>query len=245
MALSFAFINNNEQLFIHGFDQDGQAFNKRLDAQDIEDHSFNMLFLSEDASSDMALEKSKFIPVRRASDFHLTEENFQELGTDQIQKIYENAQSTWTLSNNISLLNEFFAVIDHLRALYPNQRTTFFEELWYVLKRNIGAFELKIIFNDIIKAKKEGQKDQLVQNFVGGETLPEVERGSEIEEKLMENYKAHFAESFEICEFNQEKNELVISANIKGSPVLIMAKAANLTKIQNGILKTLFEGLNR
>lgn len=245
MSLSLGLVNANEQIHIHSYDQEGQVINKRLDLNEANDENIDILFLEDEASLEFAQEKSKFIPVRRAKDFHLDAENFQSLESDSAWSIFNNAQSTWTLSNNISLLNELFVVLDHLKKLYPNQRSTFFEELWFVLKRNLGTYDLKIIYNDIIKAKKDGQKDELIKNFVEGHSHPEIQRGEELEDKLMENYKAHFAETFEVCEYDAQKNEIVITANVNGSPILIMGRTNNLTAIQKGLLKTLFDGLNR
>jgi hypothetical protein len=47
--------------------------------------------------------------------------------------------------------------------LWPNDRTGFFEEFWFTLRSQLGASEMTIIYNDMLKATKEGEKNKLIK----------------------------------------------------------------------------------
>jgi hypothetical protein len=129
-------------------------------------------------------------------------------------------------------------------SLWPNDRSGFFEELWFILKSNLGATNLKLIYNDLIKAKNENEKNKLVKVKIVGERFPEMTSVDEMDDMVLKNYEKDFGNIFEITDYNKEKGQLVICANIKKSPILIMTNVYQLTRLQKAILTSLFDGLN-
>ena len=129
-------------------------------------------------------------------------------------------------------------------GLWPNDRSGFFEELWFILKTNLGASNLKLIYNDMIKSKNEHEKNKLVKVKVQGERYPELVSCDEMDERVLKSYEKDFGNIFDITDYNKEKGQLVICANIKKSPVLIMANIYQFTRLQKALLSSLFEGLN-
>ena len=153
-------------------------------------------------------------------------------------------RENWILQNNVSLIEEIFKVRNHLLNLWPNDRSGFFEELWFILKTNLGATNLKLIYNDMIKAKTENEKNKLVKIKVVGDRFPGLSSVDEADELVLKSYEKDFGNNFEITDYNKEKGQLVICASIKKSPVLIMTNVYQLTRLQKAILSSLFEGLN-
>lgn len=212
--------NLNIQGFLIGQDQEDEEFVQTLD-------------------SDL-----KFFPIRLAKDFSLTAENFEKLNFNDAKNIFDKMRENWILQNNISLMEELFKVRTHLLGLYPNNRSSFFEELWFLLKLNLGASNIKLIYNDLIKAKNENEKNKLVKVKIWGDKYPETTAIDEMDEVVLKSYEKDFGNIFEITDYNKEKGQLVICANIKKSPVLIMANVYQLTRIQKALISSLFDGLN-
>lgn len=186
----------------------------------------------------------KSIPVRSLEEVGLTDLDEKQVTAENIHEALKKAYGPWTLHNNISLIDELFKVIPHLNQLWPNERTTFFEELWHLLKLNLGTTELKIIFNTVQAAEKEGQKDKLSRAMVSGTRVGHPLEGGDVESQIMEHYSQEFHKVFDVIDYNMDKGELVAAATIKKSPVLIMAKLPQLTKLQQAIVNSLFEGLS-
>lgn len=186
----------------------------------------------------------KSIPVRSLEEVGLEGFEESEATPESIHKALLNAYGPWTLHNNISLIEELFKVIPHLNQLWPNERTTFFEELWHLLKLNLGTTELKLIFNTVQPAEKDGQKDKLSRASISGTRTGHPFEGGDVEDKIMEHYDQEFHNVFDIIDYNIDKGELVASATIKKSPVLIMAKLPQLTRLQQAVINSLFEGLS-
>ena len=79
---------------------------------------------------------------------------------------------------------------------------------------------------------------------VQGKRYPELATCDEMDEQVLKSYEKDFGSLFEITDYNKEKGQLVICANIKKSPVLIMANIYQFTRLQKSLLSSLFEGLN-
>ncbi len=188
-------------------------------------------------------EQIKYFPIRNGEDLELSFEQFEDISAETAQIIFSKINDSWLLSNNIGLLEELFKVSTHLKSLWPNERTTFFEELWFVIKNNIGASTLKIIYNDIQMSKKEHEKNKLVRGVVNGEKNPIPAPATEPEEALMDHYSKEFNSNFEVTEYDPHKGEIVITATINNSPILMMAKVNRLSRLQKALFGTLFDGL--
>ncbi len=183
--------------------------------------------------------ESRKIPFRSLEELDLEYNKLVEASAEEDLKLVKKIQSAWTLQNNISLLEELFQVLPHLKKLWPNERTAFFEELWQHLKINLGAIELKLIFNDL-----ETEKNKLIRAMVSGKRTGNPLPATDIEEKIMDHYQGEFTKLFDIVDFNESKGELVAVAQIQSSPVIIMAKVCQLSRLQKAVVQSLIEGLS-
>lgn len=237
-----------QQAVIRNFKVNESPTSKIIDLAEAKQHPINGYIFAEDLKGDDFLtgleNEIKFYPIRSNAEFDLSLANFENLTYEEGKKIFDKMRENWILQNNISLIEEIFKVRNHLLGLWPNDRSGFFEELWFILKSNLGATNLKLIYNDMIKSKQEHEKNKLVKVKVQGDRYPELVSCDEMDEHVLKSYEKDFGSIFDITDYNKEKGQLVICANIKKSPVLIMANIYQLTRLQKSILSSLFEGLN-
>ncbi|ATH06967.1 hypothetical protein BIY24_03155 [Halobacteriovorax marinus] len=249
MEFSLGLIKSENQFLLKSFDAGTEDNGKVLDLSELKNSNLQALFYDEEQieNEDLKatlLEDSRFFPIRSLKEINSDYESFQSLSLDEVKNIFSRVHDNWLLQNNVTLLEELFKVITHLNGLWPNDRTTFFEELWFILKSNLGAKSVRIIFNDIQIAKKENEKNKLIQVKVEGERLPNPTEGGVLEAKIMSNYEKDFNNTFDIAEYSGDKGQLVITATIKKSPVVIMAEVYELSRMQKAILSALFTGLS-
>jgi hypothetical protein len=248
MQFSLAFTKNSEQAILKSFSLDEASTSKIMNLDEIKNEKVQGLIYNHEINSEdfiAGLEAElKFYPIRSSQDFQLSSEKFENLSFDDAHKIFEKMRDNWILQNNLTLVEEIFKTRNHLLSLYPNDRSSFFEELWFILKSNLGSSDLKLIYNDLIKAKNENEKNKLVKVKVQGTRFPEPVSCDEMDEKILKHYEKDFGNLFEITDYNKAKGQLVICASIKKSPVLIMAQVYQLSRIQKSVLSSLFEGLN-
>lgn len=249
MDFTLLFTKNIQQAIIRTFKADEAPVSKIIDLDEARSLPINGFIYSEDLKSEEFLGgiegELKFYPIRSQMEFDLNAEKFEKLSYEEGKKIFDKMRENWILQNNISLIEEIFKVRNHLLGLYPNDRSGFFEELWFLLKSNLGATNLKLIYNDMIKAKNENEKNKLIKVKVQGERYPELANCDEMDEHILKNYEKDFGNIFEITDYNKAKGQLVVCATIKKSPVLIMANIHQLTRLQKALLTSLFEGLNQ
>ena len=249
MDFQLAFIKNPQQIILKDFGPENQdSRGKIMDIDELSNLNLQGLFLSETLLEDpeflgnltTSLEKN---PIRTAEELNMTADSFETLNSESASPYFNKVYQSWILQNNLSLLEELTKVIKHLNSLWPNDRTAFFEEFWSIVRRNLGTSELTLVYNDMKKAKKEGEKNKLIKVKVHGTAKPNPEDGGELEDKLMKNYEKLFQPDFEVVEFNKEKGQLVAVFTIKKSPVVLMANVYGLTKLQKSLLKALVDGL--
>jgi hypothetical protein len=248
MEFNLLFTKNDQQGILKSFKKNESCPSKIIDINEAKTMSLHGLLFSEDLKNDdflLSLESElKFYPIRSSGEFHLSPDAFEKLNYDEAKVVFDKMRENWILQNNISLIEEMFKVRNHLLSLWPNDRSGFFEELWFILKSNLGATNLKLIYNDLIKAKNENEKNKLVKVKIVGERFPEMTSVDEMDDMVLKNYEKDFGNIFEITDYNKEKGQLVICANIKKSPILIMTNVYQLTRLQKAILTSLFDGLN-
>lgn len=248
MEFTLLFTKNHEQGVVKTFRPGENITSKVMDLAEAKNVSIQGAIFSEELKSDdfmSSLESEiKFYPIRVNTEFGINVEQFEKLSYDEAKKIFDRMRDNWILQNNISLIEEIFKVRNHLLGLWPNDRSGFFEELWFLLKSNLGASNLKLIYNDMIKSKNENEKNKLVKVKVQGDRYPEITSCDEMDEMVLKSYEKDFGNIFDITDYNKEKGQLVICGSIKKSPVLIMANIYQLTRLQKSLLNSLFEGLN-
>jgi len=189
-------------------------------------------------------EMNKKIPVRSSQSFNLNLDNIERVSDQQLEDIIKKSYESWILANNITLLDELSTLTSHLVTLYPNDRSTFFEELWFILKRNLGTSKLTLIYNDIILGKKEGEKNKLIQANLTGEISPLYQQGGEAEKTIFDNYKKDIDQYFQLAEYDADKNQFVAHCSLQDSPIIIMGHSPAINKLQTSLIKAVFDLVN-
>ena len=249
MEFSLGFLKSEEKISIKSFKgpELTEEQDRLIDLFTLKDENLQGLFLPNDFYNGQMLsalgdEKLTF-PVRKAEDFNLDDEAFRNIDSQTAYGHLIKIQNNWTIQNNLTLIEELFPVVSHLKDLYKNQRTTFFEELWFILKTNLGTQNLTLIYNDLIPQSETSKKNILIVSKIIGNKYPEPVPGEEIDSILMDNHKNDFMSSFQIIEFEKEKSELVATASVNQSPILIMANLFNFSPLQKVLMNSLFQGL--
>lgn len=252
MQCQMGYVKNANQLIIKEMDFSSNSnSSKVIGLDELQDQNLQVLFYEEeqlaedDTLKEAMMISSKFYPIRIANELSLTKESFEKLEISQAQEVLSKVLSNWILQNNIILLEELYQVVDHLNALWPNDRTAFFEELWFILKNNLGASSIRLIYNDLKKIGKNDDKNTLIQVTIEGDKMPNPKEGAEFEKKLMDNYKEEFINQFTVAEYLPEKGQLVLAGSIKKSPFLVMATVSEFTRLQQSIVQTFIQSLSR
>ncbi|MFZ8932448.1 MAG: hypothetical protein ACO20H_13005 [Bacteriovoracaceae bacterium] len=245
MEFSIGFLKSQHQAIIKSFGQD-MPMAKIVNTDDLEQEKLSALYIPQDLYNGQVMEElnsfNKLIPLREAKEYELHTENFEKLTYQQGKTILDKTKFKWSLENNLFLLEELFAVITNLRLLGKDSRITLFEELWFILKNNLAAENLKIIFNNI--QENEGKKNQLIPIKVEGDKRPNPEDAGEEDIFILNNLKDSLTEEFQVIDIDLEKGKLMAGLNVLHSPVIILAEITQFTAIQKGLLKSLFNGLN-
>ncbi len=249
MQFSLAYVKSNQQFILQTFSQNVENNSiKIMDLEFLKKESIQGIIVPNELLQDDTLfttltEECKFAPIKASEEIGLNSDSFEGLNYETAKSTYEGLVNNWTLQNNINLLDELFPVLTHLKGLFPNDRTAFFEELWFLLKTNLGAHNLKMIYNHMKKGKKDGEKNQLIQVKIDGNRHPEPQPGDEFSSQLMSVYKNSFENIFEVADFDPHKGELVLTATINKSPVIIMANVTQFSRLQKSLIKAIFTGL--
>lgn len=250
MNLSVGYIKNENQFLLKEF-KAGEAANKGkiLDLEDLASTPVQAVIYPEELNQSQSLltvlgDVKKFAPIRSDREIGLAFDQFEGMNLDQIKGVFTKTVESWVLNNNLNLIERLFGTLDHMNQLLHGDRTAFFEELWFLLRSNLGAANLTIIFNDIQKATKEHEKDKLIKVKVEGEILPQPVPGDAFADQVMKHYENNFHAGLEFVAYNQEKGELVATVTVLKSPVLFMAKVPSLSRLQKAALAALFDGLN-
>ncbi|MBL6990967.1 MAG: hypothetical protein ISR65_14375 [Bacteriovoracaceae bacterium] len=245
MQFSLAYLKSDTHFILRFFEFGKNHSSETCVVNELKQKNIQAAFYGKEELSEESIgllkTEHRFFPVRTGNAFSLTLEKFENLSYEDAFSIFLQVQELWILQNNISLIEELFNVLDNLATLWPNDRTSFFEELWFILKSNLGTKELNLIYNDVGEAKK----NTLVRAKIEGSRIPLPVAASEFDIKLMDLHKVRFDTFFDISEYNQQKGELVSVASIKESPVLIMGKLYQMNHLQRAIITALFSGLDK
>ena len=251
MQCQMGYVKNSNQLVVKEMNfVNNTNTSKVISIEELSNHNLQVLFyeeeqLEDDSLKETMLASAKFFPIRSAGDLSLTVDSFEKLEITEAKHVLDKVLGNWVLQNNITLLEELFQVVDHLNELWPNDRTAFFEELWFMLKNNLGANEIKLVYNDLKKIGKNEDKNALIQVIIEGDKIPNPKEGGELEKRLMDNYKDEFVNLFSVAEFIPEKGQLVLAGSIKKSPFLVMANINDFTMLQKSIIQTFITALSR
>lgn len=251
MNYDFALLASDKRVKIKNY-KNGSFEEKILDLSELEDLSPLMCLCSNniitDETKSFLKQQSQFFPIRTLEDLNLSENDFNQMSFEELSELANQVSSSWTLNNNLIFLQEFIRVLKHLRALWPNDRTTFFEELWFIMKHNLNAQDFKIIYNDLSIDKNKDKEDKkekqkLIRIQITGHKTPQPVPGDDLCDKFMDHYKDEFHQSLNVVEFIPQRHEFVLASNINKSPILLMGRALQLSQIQVSLFTALFDGL--
>jgi hypothetical protein len=252
MIIRVGFVMSEAQTSIKSLNtQTKEVTSITIDSPLIRGEALNLLlFQNADAVSNLASlfqDEEKFYPIIDGTSLEIDQATFDAMIYDQVIATYIRINTRWILSRNIETIESIYPTINYLKDLWVNDRNAFFEELWFIVKTNLGTSNLNIIFNDLKepteKQKEKGDKNKLCHSFVKGEKLPQIFDGTEVESKLMQDYDREFGEAFNITEYNAEEGNLVFCTNIEKSPILVMANLNTFNQLQRSVLIAIFSGL--
>lgn len=218
---------------------------KIIDANSAKEEALNTLISpSADWIKTMELDQEQDLyPILESNQAGFDFEKFEQADADSLSRFYQKQVGAWVLKKNLDLIEGMFTTTNRLRSLWTGDRLAFFEDLWTLLKKNLGTTELSLLFNDIeeIQGKDETKKQKLVQSVLTGKKTPEFKKANEHEIALMGEFKN--TETFTIHTLNLDKNEFVATVMIDKSPILMMAKIPSFNEIQKALLNGIFKGL--
>lgn len=254
MIISLGFVRSSSQLLVKELDWNQNTLQSRIiDVTDLPDQNLQALFIDDHEHFNSLvgiLEKEKsFYPILEAKDENLNFSAFENMPAQQFKELYLKTLNRWTMHQNFSSLENIWTITNHFRDLWKKDRLSFFEEMWYWMKRNLGSTDLTILFNDVIKTEEKDENNEkkerpkLVQSLLTGTKKGNFQQGGAKEKELMQSYLDKFHDVFEVTEFNPQKGHFVATAQIERSPIIFMARAAQLNQLQRTLLNALFNGL--
>lgn len=254
MIISLGFIRSSSQVLIKELNWVQNSLDSKIiDVTDLPDQNLQGLFIDDNehfSSLVSILEKEKaYYPILDARDENLSISSFESMPAQQFRDIYLKIANRWTLHQNFNSIEDMYKLTNHFRELWKKDRLSFFEEFWYWLKRNIGATDMSIIFNDVISTEEKDENNEkkerpkLTQALLSGTKKANFTTGSAKEKELMQTYLDKFHDVFEVTEFNPQKGQFVATAQVERSPIIFMARTAQLNQLQRTLLAGIFNGL--
>jgi hypothetical protein len=256
MIISLGFVRSSSQVLLKELDwAQNSLATKIIDVTDLPDQNLQGLFVEDNehfSSLVSLLEKEKaHYPIVDARDESLGLAAFEALPAQQFKDLYLKLSNRWTLHQNFSSVENAWKLTNHFRDLWKKDRISFFEELWYWMKRNLGATDLSIIFNDVVSAEEKDENNEkkerpkLTQALLSGAKKANFTLGTPREKELMQTYLEKFHDVFEVTEFNAAKGQFVATAQIERSPIIFIARTAQLNQLQRTVLAGIFNGMQQ
>jgi hypothetical protein len=254
MIISLGFIRSASQVLVRDFNWVQNSIESRIiDVTDLADENLSGLFLDDNehfSSLVGVLEKEKaHYPILDAKDESLSLSSFESLPVNQFRELYLKIVNRWTIHQNFNSIEDMWKITSHFRELWKKDRISFFEEFWYWMKRNIGASDLSIIFNDVVHSEEKDENNEkkerpkLIHSILSGSKRANFVQGGQKEKELMQSYLDKFHDSFEVTEFSFEKAQFVATAQVERSPMIFMARTVQLNQLQRTLLAGIFNGL--
>jgi hypothetical protein len=254
MIISLGYIRSANQVLIRDLDWVQNSFESRLiDVTDLPDQNLQGLLIDDNehfSSLVSILEKEKaHYPILDAKDENLTISAFEALPAQQYRDLYLKVLNRWTLHQNFNSLENIWSITNHFRDLWKKDRLSFFEEMWYWMKRNLGTVDFTILFNDVVQSEEKDENNEkkdrpkLVQSLLTGTKKADFHQGGPKEKELMQIYLDKFHDVFEVTEYHPTKGHFVATAQVERSPMIFMARTAQLNQLQRTLLAALFNGL--
>ncbi|MCB9061251.1 MAG: hypothetical protein H6622_06995 [Halobacteriovoraceae bacterium] len=252
MKFNLAFVDGPQRVEVLELSGQEVAESKIMSFDQIEPHTLSGIILDKNVVLDSEENKNLFnklsefslgIPVRTSSEINVKIEEIKRYTLAQSKSLLQKVQSSWVLQNNLSLLDQIFETVKHLRLLWENDRTTFIQEFWHLMKKNLGTTHLQIFYHDIELASSENQKNKLVLSSIGYNFNSTPAKANEMEQKLFSEIYHPTDKLFEVIEYNKEKSELVLLCTIDEGPLLLMASVNEMSTLQQVLISSLIKGL--
>jgi len=245
---TLAFLENNHSVLLKTFHPAGDCQEQKISIHDLHGEDPKILFLQETEDFDQEVTEileteAKYYSISNGETLQLNHAAFQKLDFQTAFNILEKELVKKTLANNLSLIENIFSTAQYLKKAFISDRSQFFEELWAILKSNLGTQNLRVLYHDLDPERKEGEKERLVNFVIEGRKRSLSRPATDAENALMDTFQNQINSPFEIYEFNLEKGELTAFASINKGPVLIMANLYFLNPLQKIVLSSLFKGL--
>ncbi|MBF0207395.1 MAG: hypothetical protein HQK53_10950 [Oligoflexia bacterium] len=134
-----------------------------IDLSEMGQEKINLLLYPQDLDTNAAdlsqllIDSERFFPVISTQQLGIDHQQFMQMNPQQLHDIFSDYHSKWVLKNNLQLIEEIFSVTTELRGKLENDRSQFFEEVWTLLKSNIGTSSLKIIYHDLAHTETDAQ----------------------------------------------------------------------------------------
>lgn len=249
MNFSLGLVKSKSQISVLNFNRKEQAVScKTIDIVDFEQENFQILFYDPSLENDEVLnylkKQQQYYPIINAGMIDLTVDRFQNLDFTEGFSLTKNFLSKWLLKTNLSTLSEIFELTSHLKTLWKGDRYAFFHELSYLLRNNLAAPEMKIIFHDVIEKKDEHDKDKLIFSALSGGIRPEIKALSNPEQAIYQKYEKQCQDAFSVAECFPEKGDLLLLSMIDKSPIVMMVKFFEFNPLQQTLLATIMKELS-
>lgn len=254
MIISLGFIRSSSQVLIKELNWVQNSLeSKIIDVTDLPEQNLQGLFIEDNehfSSMVNILEKEKaHYPILDARDENLGLSAFETMPAQQFKDTYLRVLNRWTMHQNFNSIENMWTITNHFRDLWKKDRVSFFEEFWYWMKRNLGATDMSIIFNDVVSSEEKDENNEkkerpkLTQSLLSGTKTANFVAGGQKEKELMQTYLEKFHDVFEVTEFNPTKGQFVATAQIERSPMIFMARTAQVNQLQRTLLAAIFNGL--
>jgi hypothetical protein len=256
------FIESDSRFILNSYAEGTLIESKTLDLLDLKSSELDLVFYRDEEILNEAITNelqslNKFYPILNAKPLNVTVDYFSELSFEMMKELYSKTNRKWVLTNNLSSVESLYPTIRYFKELYQKDLYSFYEELWFYLKSNLGSNELKLIFTDIKEIKKAKQKEdidessqktrldqnKLFYSMVIGNKHPNVQAAGPGEIEIIKGFEKSMNDHMTILEENDNNSQYVLSAKIELSPIVIMAKTTSFNELQKSLLKGLFSSL--
>jgi hypothetical protein len=244
---SMGYFHSNEKGYLRKFNFKSNTVEEVvLDLENMEYPDISAAYISPDVNSEDLLAslkaENRAYPISRDKELNL--ENFKTLGQDEALERTKNLIESWSLRNNLDLVENFYPQMNELRDLIHKDWTAFMETFWDLLKRALGTRELTIIFSDLDQDKKENKKYKIVKKKAFGTRSPEFSDLEEVDKSIMERYGKFQVKDHLFPHIDLEKGEVVGLGNLANCKIVWMAKVYGMTPLQKSLLTGIFKALN-
>ncbi|MBF0313190.1 MAG: hypothetical protein HQK50_17390 [Oligoflexia bacterium] len=158
MQIKVAFLKSDRSLSIRDLSHDGiTSVTTDISLSDLEQEPIDLLLYSQkelnEELSHLLDQQEKHYPIICADSGNvmMPYQDFMQTSFGDLQPLFQESHSKWTLKNNILLLEELFPLTKYFKQQMDQDRVAAFEELWCLLKSNLGTSSLKLIYKDLVR----------------------------------------------------------------------------------------------